>query len=303
MKEKYAEDADHHRWFYDTDLDSDVDEDGNTTLPRRIRTVSRSEVYGIMATHCEWYLAQQLATSDIRHMYVNLKLWYAFCREVKAAKPLKEAHDKKRNPGRKWAWGTPYQPGKKSEERKKSKKKKKADYIFPRDVEDNDEEQVDDEEADAPGRPEYDDDLSGFSSAPDSDSDESDSNFDMNPENFRHVPRWMLTPPVRYPGQLSWSCPDRQCGYSVDLRNMPKSPVLSDAEYQFLQGHLFSAEQEEVQKLLFRIISEHYFEHGRRLGFVFADKAWEEWDSTVGDEDDVQDEMEVEVVIKNEPNF
>jgi len=89
---------------------------------------------------------------------------------------------------------------------------------------------------------------------------------------------------------------------------MPKSPVLSDAEYQFLQGHLFSAEQEEVQKLLFRIISEHYFEHGRRLGFVFADKAGRNgtrqyYFRPIGDEDDVQDEMEVEVVIKNEPNF
>lgn len=127
MQARYTEGADHHRHVFDEQLDSDVDENGDTTLPRSLRHVSSSEVYSIMATHCQWFLAQQLVTHSSHHTHVNLKLWYAFCKEV--AQAMKKNKALGRN-GRK-SWGKPYQPEKKGNETSsRQQNEKKADSLI-----------------------------------------------------------------------------------------------------------------------------------------------------------------------------
>jgi len=97
------------------DSDMDMDSKGNTLRPRHLRHVPKSEVYSILASHAEWFLAAQLATSDPRHHYMNLVDLYMFCRRVAGVGgkdgvgvvSLRE-RARRRKPELKWGWGMEY---------------------------------------------------------------------------------------------------------------------------------------------------------------------------------------------------
>ncbi|KAJ4487728.1 hypothetical protein J3R30DRAFT_3695321 [Lentinula aciculospora] len=259
LKERFHVNAEHHRHDFDPNLDSDVDEEGYTKIPRHPRHLSRAEVYGVMASHAEWFLAQQLATSHTSHTYVNIKTWYEFCLKVQQVKASKRKSQRER----KWMWGDLYIPP--SEKKKTIAQKKQRlsepanidlsrfgtvpggwearierrciNYEFP-DVLDDEGypgEAQELEHEDVHGRPIYDNDMpfEGASTPPDSDSD-SDSDVDL--QGVGTIPRWLMYMPVLYPGQTKWCCPDRACQYSLDLWGIKESSRFSDPKYNFLRN-------------------------------------------------------------------
>jgi hypothetical protein len=70
-----------HRWIFD-DSDSDVDENGNTRLPRHPRTIHRAEVISIFASQAEWILEDQTAKRAPKRL-VDLDVWGVFVIRVK----------------------------------------------------------------------------------------------------------------------------------------------------------------------------------------------------------------------------
>lgn len=84
--DKYAFTDEHrfHRFIYNPD-DSDVDENGNTTKPRRPPHIPRAEVRGIFAAQAKWILADQLAKRESKRV-VNVEKWKIFCLQVRRAR-------------------------------------------------------------------------------------------------------------------------------------------------------------------------------------------------------------------------
>ncbi|KAJ3993959.1 hypothetical protein F5050DRAFT_1810060 [Lentinula boryana] len=293
LKQRFRADAKHHRHDFDPVFDSDVDEEGNTTLPRRPRHLSSAEVYGVMASHAEWFLAQQLATSYTIHTYVNLKKWYEFCLKVKQVKPEKRRLQHETQPWRKWMWGDPYIPPlrkKKLQAQQKQQhsqtgsidlsrfgtvpggweariEKRCINYEFPDVIDDEGypgEEQAFEDDG-AHGRPMYDSDMSSEDRSAPSGSDSDDSDVDV--EWVRAIPRWLMYTPVMRPGQHKWCCPDRDCEYYADLLEMKRSARFSAPEYEFLQSDSLMIGESQVQELLLSVIEEHYHEHLMRIGY------------------------------------
>ncbi|KAJ3850624.1 hypothetical protein EV368DRAFT_84365 [Lentinula lateritia] len=293
LKRRFQLDAKYHRHDFNQDLDSDVDEEGNTTLPRRPRHLSSAEVYGVMASHAEWFLAQQLATSHTSHTYVNLKSWYNFCLKLEQVKPEKRRLQRETQSSRKWVWGDPYIPHSKKKSFQSKQQPPKSGFIdlsrfgtvpggwetrierrcinyeFP-DVFDDEgypgEGQIS-ENDDTHGRPIYDSDMS-FEDAPAPPDSDSDSDSDIDVQWVKTIPRWLMDSPVIHPGQVKWRCPDRDCEYSLDLLEMRKSTRFSGPKHDFLRDESLVIRGMQVQELMLSVIEEHYNEHIMCLGYV-----------------------------------
>ncbi|KIK59594.1 hypothetical protein GYMLUDRAFT_60133 [Collybiopsis luxurians FD-317 M1] len=237
------------------DLDNDP---GESTLPRRPRHVTKSEAYGIMATHAEWFLAQQLVTHHRKHIYVNLKLWHDFC--IKAKKIRKRKN---------WDWGEPYAPkGKKQLSHQLQSPEELVDnkYIdlsrfgsvhggwekriekhinveFPAPGESDHSEgfgadQDLNEDEDDHGRPEYESDMDFLAEDPALPPD-SDSDSDFDPEEdewlLKVLPQWSDAPIEWFPGQVEWHCPQDDCDFKLNFTDIRPSTAISEDELIFLR--------------------------------------------------------------------
>ncbi|KAJ3839841.1 hypothetical protein EV361DRAFT_948591 [Lentinula raphanica] len=284
LKHRFRVDAKHHRDEFDAEIDSDVDEEGNTKIPRFPRHVSSAEIYGAMASHAEWFLAQQLASTHSSHTYVNLKEWHKFCLKVKEVKSTKRRLQRAKRPWRTWIWSDLYIPPSKKRGRPATQtgtidlspfgavpggwdariQKRCIDYEFP---EFGDEGYLNEEVEDhaVHGRPIYDRDMPSEDSSPPPDSSSDDS--DYNVPWINKIPLWLMQDPVMRPGQVRWTCPDQKCRYHLDLLEMRRSTKFSDPEYDFLRNDSLNVGDIPVQELLLGIIEEHYHEHYMRLGF------------------------------------
>lgn len=85
----------YRRLIFDLD-DSDVDDDGNTTQKRHLRTVHRSDIMGIFASHAEWILKDQLDRRE--KAFLDIKSWSHFCKQVNVGR--REAKGK----GKRWGF-------------------------------------------------------------------------------------------------------------------------------------------------------------------------------------------------------
>jgi hypothetical protein len=68
------------RWIHG-ESDSDVDTDGNTTLPRHPRPLHRSEVISVFASQAEWILQDQMSKRSMYRL-VDVDIWRDFCERV-----------------------------------------------------------------------------------------------------------------------------------------------------------------------------------------------------------------------------
>ncbi|THU92103.1 hypothetical protein K435DRAFT_216770 [Dendrothele bispora CBS 962.96] len=222
--------------------DSDMDSEGNTSRPRYPRHISTSEVYSILATHAEWLLAAQLATSDIRHHYMNLVDLYIFCRKVAGVRgkdglgfvSLREKA-RRRKPDLKWGWGMEYRDPFEREERNARETVNELDLTRFGGTRQSWADQIRrwcmklrKHDPIVFGPPvimenEYDSDFTVDSSPPASDSDEphsgrgSPSHSDLisgdtytRPDSSilrKRFPTYCFDPPTLLPGRFHWYCP------------------------------------------------------------------------------------------------
>ncbi|KAF5389849.1 hypothetical protein D9757_003619 [Collybiopsis confluens] len=236
------------------------DGDDDPTLPRRPRHVSKSEAYGIMAACAEWFLAQQLATTDSRHVLVNIKLWHDFCIQAKKVRRRKN-----------WKWGEEFAANDKIRRAQKlqysnelvdgkyinlarfglvkhgweKRIEKHLNIVHPAPGEGDDgdgelfvDEQAYNEDEDDHGHGEYASDMDFLepSPPPDSDSD-SDSDFDAEKDEWllSVLPWWSDVPIEWLPGQVEWHCPQEDCSFKLDLTDIQPSPAISEEDHLFLK--------------------------------------------------------------------
>lgn len=88
------------RIIFNTDVDPDVDETGETSKLRFLRHVPRAEIVGLFAAHSEWILAQHLSSSSSAVRKLHIPSWIVFCRKVKAARKSAKSNDVR--------WGLPF---------------------------------------------------------------------------------------------------------------------------------------------------------------------------------------------------
>ncbi|KAJ2927132.1 hypothetical protein H1R20_g9969, partial [Candolleomyces eurysporus] len=88
---------------YDTN-DINIRPDGTVKKARYLRHISSADIRGHFAEHCEWLLANQIASSSSTTQVFNLSEWVKFCDQVKVWR--KKARDLD---GQRWgiAWNTP----------------------------------------------------------------------------------------------------------------------------------------------------------------------------------------------------
>ncbi|THV00726.1 hypothetical protein K435DRAFT_963885 [Dendrothele bispora CBS 962.96] len=238
-----------HRYVFDADSDSDVDQEGNTDRPRRLRHVTRAEVQRLLARHAEWFLAQQIVTSRKSHHLVNLPDLYKFCCNTRRdGKPnlgrfgVNEWEKKVRNHCTHPKKSTTSS----SSSRVHSALERRSPTPVPRVVEF-----------------EYDSDFSVDSSESEHDSDSDIDSAHM--ELCRQVPAWCLHPPQLT--QFRWDCPG--CDYSIDLRQPPA--YLPPGDRDFLEKTPWRLSDAKVTAIVVRLTSDHYHEHLRHRG---VDLVW-----------------------------
>ena len=84
--------------------DANIESDGTVKNKRFLRHLSSADIRGRFAEHCEWLLANQIASSSTNMQVFNLSEWVKFCDQVKEWR--KKARDLD---GQRWgvAWNTP----------------------------------------------------------------------------------------------------------------------------------------------------------------------------------------------------
>ncbi|KAF9059526.1 hypothetical protein BDP27DRAFT_1407573 [Rhodocollybia butyracea] len=276
MIEMCRRDTNHHRYVYDTSVDSDVDAEGNTKLPRRLRHIHKTEVYSIMASYAEWFLAQQLVTGHKKHTYVNLRTWYQFCLKARALKS-------KRRASKKSVWGQPYtektqqtykhtniidlsrfgkvEGGWEDKIERRCLRSPEPDLPDEDFVGEPEPEQIQVDE-DHHGRVQYDHDME-LSDVPSDDSNDTDWEFDFSP--------WLLQRPRLMRGATGWGCPDPDCQFSVNILDLRRSNELA-TKYPFLRQEFeLVFTDPRVQELMMLKIGDHYEDHLRQLGIDYEE--------------------------------
>jgi len=227
-----------HRFVFDAESDSDVDEAGKTTRRRYLRHVPRAEVLRLLAKHAEWFLAQQVATGNKSHHLVNLPDLYKFCCKVKK--------DGRVNLER---FGV--QNWEKKVDNYCINPKKKIVTRTRSPMPDN-----------GPVEFEYDSDFSVDSSEADSDSDADTVDMELS----KKVPSWCLDPPQL--SQFQWHCPSPKCDYLFDLRR--PLPQLPPDDQIFLEQTPWCLSDPRITDIVVRVTSEHYRKHLREEGVDFV---------------------------------
>ncbi|KAK7462683.1 hypothetical protein VKT23_007271 [Stygiomarasmius scandens] len=259
-----------HRFVFDAESDSDVDETGKTTRRRYLRHVPRAEVLRLLAKHAEWFLAQQVATGNKSHHLVNLPDLYKFCCKVKK--------DGRVNLER---FGV--QNWEKKVDNYCINPKKKIVTRTRSPMPDN-----------GPVEFEYDSDFSVDSSEADSDSDADTVDMELS----KKVPSWCLDPPQL--SQFQWHCPGPKCDYSFDLRR--PVPQLPHDDQIFLEQTPWCLSDSRIIDIVVRVTSEHYRKHLREEGVDFV---WRNGKARLisCSEEAPMEGVEENVPIKDEPDF
>src|SRR5690606_7074450 len=71
-----------HRIIVDPDHENEVDEVLPEGKKRHLRHLSRADLLGRFADHCEWLLANQIASPASSVQLFNTELWVKFCNDV-----------------------------------------------------------------------------------------------------------------------------------------------------------------------------------------------------------------------------
>ncbi|KAF9264529.1 hypothetical protein L218DRAFT_998504 [Marasmius fiardii PR-910] len=255
MRERYKRDSAHRRLIFDPEDTSDIEdlETGETKRRRHPLHLSRAECAHILATHVEWFLAQQLLTKSPEHRHVNLRNWYEFCLKSKQKKPrefgtkpdfVRFGHD------RRW-WDDTIQ----KQIYKKKPKKQAADVgidlLAPQDGEE--------EEDSKAYRANYDPDFAGEESSEYSDSSYDDSrSSNANLNSLKEKVPWYCRREPEFRDWI-WECPDDNCHFQIDLRDVRYPAADRLRESLSLQG-------KKMKKLVLPRIAEHYEYHMHQNG-------------------------------------
>ncbi|KAL0580776.1 hypothetical protein V5O48_001241 [Marasmius crinis-equi] len=269
MRERYNSDSAHRRIIFNPD-GSDVEdaETGRTKRARKPCRLSRFECADILATHGEWFIAQQIAGTGTSSQLVNVLDLWNFCKKAKAVKR------RKRGPAGERSWGREYiEEGEEETENcddidlerfgstpekinsifKKSYKKRRIAQTL--DYQADAEDDGDSAAREGDYNPQYDMEFDdGSSSAYESDFSSLDE------ELVAKVP-WFCREPPTIEGWI-YDCPDRMCSFSIDLREIRAN----DSKGKRKSISLYS---KEMRDAVFPKISNHHEEHLHRNGAYF----------------------------------
>ncbi|KAG7087633.1 hypothetical protein E1B28_013581 [Marasmius oreades] len=255
MRERYKRDSAYRRLIFDPEEATDIEDlvTGRTKRRRHPVHLSKAECADILATHAEWFLAQQLFTSRKEHHLVNLRNWYDFCTKSKNMWPdrygreidmTKFGHD------RRW-WRETIQRVIFNPQPQKPRIEQAIDIVISKDqdMEDDSQEFL----------ANYDPDFAGDESSEYSDSSYGGSRSSSpNPSRLAEKVPWYCWKEPKFL-DWTWECPDGNCRFCINLRDV-RHPAADGRRMSLsLQG-------KKMKKVVFPIIAEHYSEHMHRNG-------------------------------------
>ncbi|KDQ26472.1 hypothetical protein PLEOSDRAFT_1113083 [Pleurotus ostreatus PC15] len=261
------------------DRDDDPNHDpnpGEPTSPRYLRHLHRCTVAGMFAAQAEWMLAQQLGPPPERRI-VDLRVWYAFCAEVR--------HIRSKVP-ESGGWGRPYGYKEKDADNGKTLKEFIQKKFFVPDSRIKRLEKACKKSSTLPTRtptpePEdtrpspvalqhhYDSDFTdNLPSSSEASDPDSTSITSIPMADLASVPAFCFTRPSLLAGTFFWKCPGHGCDFRLDLMHPDKSSATIDPRHiawlKNPQSWRNTAEP-RLRERFDAIVSAHYLQHIRAV--------------------------------------
>ncbi|EGO22768.1 hypothetical protein SERLADRAFT_471165 [Serpula lacrymans var. lacrymans S7.9] len=283
-----------------TESDPNVDSNGNTRIPRHLRSVHKTEIFSLFASQAEWIYAYQCAKPKPRRV-IDIKSWGEFIPTVNKAR---------KNAAREgilWGWpiGGEPQLDEINEETSESDEAESSDIadrvrIIGKDAATMRRAIRNAKKASFKGKEpmtralsrsptpssgdepdplqmhHYDTDFSESSteSASLSSSDE-DSRYDIDPRIYDKVPLPLFRKPDPPRRDMRWWCPVRDCSYLIDMRNLTEENVgnlRGDIVLHLTSGNWRNFyEDRKVFYGFIDMVNSHYNDHLLKLGLKWTD--------------------------------